>query len=123
VHALRKRLGQRRISTEGGGYRFVVEPGELDLDRFERLLAHGRSELASGEAEAAVATFAGGARALARANEVVAPFHVVADRLAPGGIACAVTRADKQPLASQSIGFALYRPFALPLSRSESLRR
>ena len=56
VHSLRKRLGQQRILTEGGGYRFVVEPGELDLDRFERLLARGRGELASGEAEAAVAT-------------------------------------------------------------------
>src|SRR5262245_59868231 len=59
VHSLRKRLGQGRISTEGAGYRLVVEPGEVDLDRFERLVARGRSELASGDAVAAVTTLRG----------------------------------------------------------------
>ena len=53
VHALRKRLGQDRIGTEGPGYRLRVEPGELDLERFERLFAQGRAALASGDADAA----------------------------------------------------------------------
>jgi DNA-binding SARP family transcriptional activator len=35
-----------------------VEPGELDLDRFDRLLEQGREELARGEASAAAATLA-----------------------------------------------------------------
>ena len=56
VHSLRKRLGQERISTEGGGYRLVVQPGEVDLDRFERLVARGRGELGSGNAEGAAST-------------------------------------------------------------------
>src|SRR6185369_3324493 len=34
VSALRKLLGATRIQTERRGYRLVVEPGELDLDRF-----------------------------------------------------------------------------------------
>src|SRR5262249_40885834 len=53
VHALRKRLGQDRITTEGQGYRLRVEPGELDLDCFERLCAQGRAALASGDANEA----------------------------------------------------------------------
>jgi predicted ATPase/DNA-binding SARP family transcriptional activator len=80
VHALRKRLGQERIATEGPGYRLRVEPGELDLERFERLVAHGRSELASGEADAAARTL-GEALALWRgpalADVVYEPFAQV----------------------------------------------
>jgi predicted ATPase/DNA-binding SARP family transcriptional activator len=56
VHALRKRLGSERIATEGQGYRLLVEPGELDLDSFDRLVAKGRGELAAGAAEPAAAT-------------------------------------------------------------------
>ena len=51
VHSLRKRLGQERIATDGPGYRLLLEPGELDSERFERLVARGRSELAAGDAE------------------------------------------------------------------------
>ena len=57
VHGLRQRLGSERIETEGLGYRLRLEPGELDLERFELLAARGRSELAAGEADAAAATF------------------------------------------------------------------
>jgi len=53
VHSLRKRLGPERVATEGPGYRLRVDSGELDLEQFERLVAHGRAELASGAAEEA----------------------------------------------------------------------
>src|SRR4051812_6998521 len=56
VHALRRQLGAERIETEGPGYRLCLQPGELDLERFELLAARGRSELAGGEAEAAAST-------------------------------------------------------------------
>jgi DNA-binding SARP family transcriptional activator/ABC-type oligopeptide transport system substrate-binding subunit len=39
-----------RLTTQPPGYRLRVEPGELDLERFETLLGHARSALASGEA-------------------------------------------------------------------------
>ena len=38
VHGLRKLLGPERIETVGDGYRLRVDPGELDLERFEGLL-------------------------------------------------------------------------------------
>jgi predicted ATPase/DNA-binding SARP family transcriptional activator len=44
VHALRRLLGPERIVRETTGYRLLREPGELDLERFERLVARGRSE-------------------------------------------------------------------------------
>lgn len=56
VHALRKQLGPERITTDGPGYRLHVEPGELDLERFGRLVARGRNELAVGDAETAAST-------------------------------------------------------------------
>jgi predicted ATPase/DNA-binding SARP family transcriptional activator len=52
VHALRRRLGAERIVREASGYRLSLEPGELDLERFEQLLARGREE----PPEAAAAT-------------------------------------------------------------------
>jgi len=51
VHGLRRALGAERIETRGGGYRLRVEPGELDLDRFERLVGRGRRALADGQPE------------------------------------------------------------------------
>jgi DNA-binding SARP family transcriptional activator len=57
VHALRRRLGAERIVREAPGYRLAREPGELDLERFERLAARGCSELADGQADVAAATF------------------------------------------------------------------
>ncbi|HEX3455905.1 MAG TPA: BTAD domain-containing putative transcriptional regulator [Gaiellaceae bacterium] len=52
IHALRRRIGTERITTEGPGYRLRVESGELDLERFERLVALGRSRVAAGDAKA-----------------------------------------------------------------------
>jgi DNA-binding SARP family transcriptional activator len=45
VHGLRRALGQERIETAGTAYRLHVEPGELDLDRFEQLVAQARNAL------------------------------------------------------------------------------
>src|SRR5262245_17941839 len=42
VHALRKALGPDRILTRSPGYLVRVEPGELDCDRFEQLVAAGQ---------------------------------------------------------------------------------
>src|SRR5215510_11379971 len=41
VSNLRKRLGRDRIVTKSPGYAIRVEPGELDLERFERLVEEG----------------------------------------------------------------------------------
>src|SRR6185312_6279539 len=57
VHALRRRLGAERVVRESPGYRLHRQPDELDLERFERLSARGRSELADGQADVAAATF------------------------------------------------------------------
>jgi predicted ATPase/DNA-binding SARP family transcriptional activator len=49
VHGLRRALGSDRIQTHGNGYRLHVEPDELDLEQFERLLDRGREALHSGK--------------------------------------------------------------------------
>jgi predicted ATPase/DNA-binding SARP family transcriptional activator len=46
VHGLRRALGADRIETHGSGYLIRVGPGELDLDRFVRLVADARRALA-----------------------------------------------------------------------------
>jgi DNA-binding SARP family transcriptional activator len=56
VSRLRKALGRERLARDGRGYRLVVEPEELDLDSFRRLLDSGRERLAQGDAEAAAET-------------------------------------------------------------------
>jgi predicted ATPase/DNA-binding SARP family transcriptional activator len=38
IHGLRRVVGRERIETVGEGYRLQLEPGELDLERFEELL-------------------------------------------------------------------------------------
>src|SRR5712692_8861080 len=43
VSALRKELPPNTIRTVAGAYGLTLEPEELDRDRFERLLADGRS--------------------------------------------------------------------------------
>jgi DNA-binding SARP family transcriptional activator len=44
IAALRKALGSGRIETRPPGYVVHVQPGELDLERFEHLILRGRSE-------------------------------------------------------------------------------
>jgi DNA-binding SARP family transcriptional activator len=44
VSQLRKLLGSDRIATRPPGYALRVEPGELDLDRFEALVKRGDAE-------------------------------------------------------------------------------
>jgi DNA-binding SARP family transcriptional activator/streptogramin lyase len=53
VSQLRKALGNGRLQTHGRGYLLALEPEQLDLGRFERLLGDGRELLASGEADRA----------------------------------------------------------------------
>jgi predicted ATPase/DNA-binding SARP family transcriptional activator len=50
VHGLRQALGAERIETHGPGYRLRLEPGELDLERFQRLVERGGQALADGRA-------------------------------------------------------------------------
>jgi len=56
VSRLRKALGRERVVRDSRGYRLAVEPDELDLHRFQRLLDSGRDRLAQGDAEAAAQT-------------------------------------------------------------------
>jgi WD40 repeat protein/DNA-binding SARP family transcriptional activator len=57
VSRLRKALGvgggESRLITRAPGYLLRVTPGELDLQRFERLLAQGRRALGGGDPDAA----------------------------------------------------------------------
>jgi len=56
ISRLRRALAEDRLQTHGNGYLLLVRPGELDTDRFRRLLEDGRSRLAAGDAEAAGST-------------------------------------------------------------------
>src|ERR1700674_5033552 len=57
VSRLRKTLADSGaegvLLTRGHGYLILVEPGQLDVDRFRRLLEEGRHALAGGEPELA----------------------------------------------------------------------
>ena len=50
VHGLRQALGADRIETVGTGYRFRLEPGELDVEQFARLVSEGAKALEAGDA-------------------------------------------------------------------------
>src|ERR671934_1646135 len=50
VSRLRRALPEGRLVTRTVGYLFRAYPDELDVERFEGLLAHGRQALADGEA-------------------------------------------------------------------------
>jgi YVTN family beta-propeller protein len=54
VYRLRKLLGHDRLAHEAGGYLLRVEPGELDVDEFERLVADAGEATESGDYQAAV---------------------------------------------------------------------
>jgi YVTN family beta-propeller protein len=56
VSQLRKALGDGRLVTERRGYRLLLEPEQLDVERFERLVAQGRELRAQGDAERASET-------------------------------------------------------------------
>jgi predicted ATPase/DNA-binding SARP family transcriptional activator len=53
VASLRRALGHERIRAERGGYAVSVEPDELDLVRFEELVAEGTRRRRAGDTEAA----------------------------------------------------------------------
>ena len=53
VSRLRKVLGAEALHTRPPGYALQLEPGELDLHRFERLLGEAREALDEGRAEEA----------------------------------------------------------------------
>jgi peptide/nickel transport system substrate-binding protein len=53
ISRLRKALGNGHLETHGHGYLLAIEPGQLDLVRFERLLAESRRLLDASEAERA----------------------------------------------------------------------
>ena len=53
VSQLRKTLGAERLVTRPPGYELRVEPGELDLERFENLTAEAREKLTAGDPRSA----------------------------------------------------------------------
>ena len=53
VSRMRKTLGEGRLLTRAPGYLLRVEPGELDLDRFERLYRRGHEAVIRGAASEA----------------------------------------------------------------------
>ena len=50
VSNLRKALGNGPLVTEGRGYMLRVEPGQLDVDRFDALVVQGQAALDQGDA-------------------------------------------------------------------------
>jgi YVTN family beta-propeller protein len=53
VSHLRKALGNDVLLTRGGGYLLVVEPSQVDAERFEAMTADARRALANGDASRA----------------------------------------------------------------------
>jgi YVTN family beta-propeller protein len=85
VSRLRKTLGDGRVLRRAPGYVLQVMADELDLDRFERLLALGREHLSGGDAGRAAADFSDALalwRGPALSNLRLEPFALAeADRL------------------------------------------
>ena len=67
VSQVRRLLPPERLTRSQGGYALVVEPGELDLDVFERLLARGAKASSADNNELAAALY-GDALALWRGS-------------------------------------------------------
>jgi DNA-binding SARP family transcriptional activator len=59
VSRLRTQLGKERVVGRPPGYAVSVEPGELDLDRFETLLETARASSSAGNAAVAAETLRG----------------------------------------------------------------
>ena len=57
VGRLRKVLGATAIETIAGGYRLTLSGDEVDVDRFEQLVEHGRGLAATGDADRAAIAF------------------------------------------------------------------
>jgi DNA-binding SARP family transcriptional activator/ABC-type branched-subunit amino acid transport system substrate-binding protein len=57
VSRLRRRLGWERLATTPAGYVLRLEPGELDVERFDGLAAEGREALEADEAAVAERLF------------------------------------------------------------------
>jgi DNA-binding SARP family transcriptional activator len=53
ISQLRRAFADGLLVTEGSGYTLRLEPGSVDLDRFERLLEEGRHALARSDAQRA----------------------------------------------------------------------
>ena len=68
VSRLRRILGAGVLETRAPGYLIRVQDGELDAQRFERLVAQGKQALATGEPGSRRRLTAHGARSLARAS-------------------------------------------------------
>jgi predicted ATPase/DNA-binding SARP family transcriptional activator len=49
VHGLRKSLGNDRIETHGAGYLLAAAPQDIDLGRFEQMVAEGQAALVGGD--------------------------------------------------------------------------
>jgi YVTN family beta-propeller protein len=49
VSHLRKALGNDVLVTRGGGYLLSATPDQVDADRFDRMVAHGRKAMAAGD--------------------------------------------------------------------------
>ena len=56
VSQLRRALGAAKIVTSDAGYALAIAPEELDIVRFERLVAEGRRQLVAGDAAMASST-------------------------------------------------------------------
>ena len=89
VSRLRKALPDADVvTTTPAGYQLTVQPGELDVDRFEQLLDHGRRALRAGHPDQASAALEEGL-ALWRGDHALAdvafePFRGARDQPAGG---------------------------------------
>jgi DNA-binding SARP family transcriptional activator/predicted ATPase len=95
VSRLRGALGADRIETNARGYRVRVNPGELDLDRFEALAAEGQHALDTNEATEAVRLF--------REAEALWRGEPLADLRSSAGAQAELARLDELRLAETEV--------------------
>ncbi len=107
VSRLRKALPDADVvTTTPAGYQLTVQPGELDVDRFEQLLDHGRRALRAGRPDQASAALEEGL-ALWRGDQALAdvafePFAAPEiNRLEDERLAALETRADAELAAGR----------------------